>query len=937
MPGGAGTFGRGTSRSWGPLMVRRAFARGVVLALLGAGFGWGFAPAFGDEDARNSVQFLQGLRDRGYYDLAAEYLEGVRKQPDAPPELVVTADYELGRLLLDEASKTGDLVRRKDLLDQARVKLDSFTKTNANHPKAPEAFVELARLLVERGHLAMLMADDTEVKTEKEGKLVEARGSFDQARIAYESAETQLKTSFDKYPKFIPDGDPRKEQKERNHTSLIQAQLQKAVVDYEQGETYPVGSKERADLMSKGLVQFEDLYKRYRTTLGGLSARMWQGKCYEEQGEFGKAMGIYNELMEHGDPRLRPLQRYVGYFRIIVLGKRKEYALAADEAVRWLQANNTPEVLRSKEGLGVQFELAKNLIAQLPSASSDQERIAATKKATDVLGTVVRYSSPFKAEAIGFLKKYKPSAAANATDVAKLNYEDAVSMGEQAIAGHEFERAIPMFRQAIRRAEAVKDVDKVNYARYNLAFCYYMEKRFYEAVAIADHLTHRYPQGGLSAKAAEIGMASLAEAYNTYTQVDRGGDLNNLIELAKYMVEVYPELEQGDTARLTLGKIYQGTGKYDKAIESFSVVRPKSTKWLEAQSGLGATLWANSQVVRSAGKTADADAQVAKAVATLQGALKARQDAGDPPTDPGFINNACDLADIYLDTSRPDEALKLLDPIAKQQKTLSGAPFARLTANLLRAHIGNNQVELAMADMATLEKAGGGSGLTQLYFGLGKLLEKEMEALKKKGDSAGLNKTRTSFQKFLGALAASKSGQTYESLQWAGEQMLTLGNPKEAEGVFNQILKTYEGDQKFLAVAGSGDRLLRTKLKLAAALRGGHKFGEAESLISQLVQDNPKTIEPLMERGWLLEDQATAGTSPWSAAFKQWQTIALRLGQARTKPMEFYEAWYHAAFALQKEGKGKEAQQTLKSVMRLSKIGSKEMRDKYLSLIEQTK
>ena len=66
-------------------------------------------------------------------------------------------------------------------------------------------------------------------------------------------------------------------------------------------------------------------------------------------------------------------------------------------------------------------------------------------------------------------------------------------------------------------------------------------------------------------------------------------------------------------------------------------------------------------------------------------------------------------------------------------------------------------------------------------FGLGKLLEKEMDTLKKHGDSAGLARTQGAYQKFLAALVSSKSGQTYESLQWAGENMLKLGHPKEAE------------------------------------------------------------------------------------------------------------------------------------------------------------
>lgn len=919
-------------------MMRRAGRLGVVLAWAATGVASGWVgTARGDEDARTAAKFIQGLRERGYFELAADYLDLMRKQPDAPPDLLATVDYELGTLLLEEASRTGDLVHRRDLLDQARGKLDAFTKSNVSHPKAPDALLQLARLLVERGHLSMLQSDETEAKGEK---VADARASFDQARTAYAGAEERLKSAFAKFPPYIPENDPRRDERERTHTSLMQAQLQKAVVDYEQGQTYPAGSKERTDLMSRGLAQFEDLYKRYRTQLAGLTARMWQGKCYEERGDLGPAMGIYDELMEHADPRLRPLQRYVGYFRIIVLGKRKEYALAADESVRWLQANNSPEAQRSKEGLGVQLELARNLIAQLPGARNDSERSAAVKRATDVLGNVVRYSSPYKAEAIGLLKKYKPSAAVRAEDVARLNYDDALSQGEQALAGQEWDRATALLRQAVRRAEAARDVDKLNTARYDLAYGYFMGKRYYDALVLADHLARRYPRGGLSAKAAEIGMAALAEAYNAYTQVDRAGDLNALIDLAAYTAETYPDLDQGDTARMTLGQIYHGTGRYPKAIDAFGAVRPKSSKYLEARTRLGAAYWEQSQQLRRTGKTAEADAAVTQAVETLKAALKARQDANTPTSDPNLIGNACDLADVYLDTSRPEEAIKLLEPLAKQQSDTSGPAFARLTASLLRAHIGASQVDRAMADMSALEKAGGGGNLTQLYFGLGKLLQKEMDALQKKGDSAGLNRTRSAYLMFLNALAESKSGQTYESLEWAGENMLKLGKPADAEAVFNRVLKSFETDPKFQSAAGAADRVFRTRIKLCAALRGEKKFGEAESLVAQLQQENPRAIEPMMEKGMLVEDQAAAKGKKgnWPAAYAQWRLIAERLGKARTKPLEYFEAWYHAASCLKESGKQKEARQTLALVKRLSSgLGGPEMKKKYEDFLNQTR
>ena len=169
-------------------MVRRdlTWAAVVVATLFGA------ATARGEEDMRTAPQFLQGLRERGYYDLADQLLETLRTAPGTPEAFRQTIDYEQGRLMIDEASRTGDLGLRKEQLDKARAKLVTFTQKNPNHALVAESLVQLARLLVERGHLAMVQVAETDDPKLKEAKLVEARGSFDQAREAYPVSYTHL-------------------------------------------------------------------------------------------------------------------------------------------------------------------------------------------------------------------------------------------------------------------------------------------------------------------------------------------------------------------------------------------------------------------------------------------------------------------------------------------------------------------------------------------------------------------------------------------------------------------------------------------------------------------------------------------------------------------------------------------------------------------------
>ena len=83
----------------------------------------------------------------------------------------------------------------------------------------------------------------------------------------------------------------------------MEDQLQHAIVDYEEAQTYPPDFPEGAAPCS---TRPWPPSRPSTTSTGpcpaGLYARMLQGKSYEEKGELGAAMGLYDELMEHGGP-----------------------------------------------------------------------------------------------------------------------------------------------------------------------------------------------------------------------------------------------------------------------------------------------------------------------------------------------------------------------------------------------------------------------------------------------------------------------------------------------------------------------------------------------------------------------------------------------------------------------------------------------------------
>ena len=208
--------------------------------------------------------------------------------------------------LTDAATHGSDPEVAKRQLDQARDRLEAFIKANPGKAETVEALVDLAHLLYERGRNATIEADEAKTPAEKETKLVAARGLFGSARDAYNQAFERLDSKFKNYPNFLEDNDPLKAEKERVHTARMNAELQRAVVDYEEAQTYPAGSPQRKEILEKTGKTFEDIYKRYRTQMAGITAQMWQAKCFEERGDLNAAMGIYDQLAPARRPAAPP-------------------------------------------------------------------------------------------------------------------------------------------------------------------------------------------------------------------------------------------------------------------------------------------------------------------------------------------------------------------------------------------------------------------------------------------------------------------------------------------------------------------------------------------------------------------------------------------------------------------------------------------------------
>lgn len=906
---------------------------GLVLASL-ALLGLGPASAAAGEDPRTAEPFLMGLRERGYFDLASEYIERLRTDPGLGEPLKGMLDYHEGRVLIDEASKTVDLARRRELLDRAAARLDAFATGRPDDANAMEALVEIARSLAERGHLARLVAEDAREPDKKQAKVDEARSLFRQAAEAYDRAAGRLDAAYQALAGYKDRDDPRVERRNRLRNSMLDARLKRGIALYEEAQTYAPEAAERGPILDQAVALFEALDKEYRGTTAGMLAQMYRAKCFEEQGKIGEAIGVYRALMDQPSDLLRDLKRNVHYFYIIALAKRQQFPLAADEAVRWLQLYDRPDERRSIEGLGVHFELARALDAQLTPQTPKADREQATRRIVEALSPVVRTPTRFKNDALALLKKYKPNTAVQASEIARLNFDEASAQGEEAIAAREWGRAVALLRAALSKA-GPRQADRTDLLRYNMAYALYMDENLPEAEVLAGWLARRRPAWELAPPSAALAMQAILDQYGADKGADRVGDLGRYLDLAGFTVATWPDREEADDARIVMGQIHQGRGEYDEAVADFASVRERSPRRLEAQTRLGGAHWARSRALARAGDGAKADAEAAVAVGILRKTLDDRKAAGAGTGDAGFLGNAADLGAALTESGKAEEAIAALAPIVEAQTAKTGPAYGRLMESYLLAQVNAGQVEPAIASMRAVEQSGEGSRRAQLYFKLGRLLETELGRLAESNQPEKLARMKESFRSFLLALAESKDGQTFDSLHWAAGGLLSLGAGPEAEGVLRKLVEDSEGDPDFMSQPGAVERLLRAKVKLAAALRIQKKFDPAASLIEELTTDARfrRYIDPLIEKGELLDARGD-----WAAACAHWQDVAQKLSRSKPRPEAYFDAWYRAAVAYSRQGQTARARQALTAVMRLNPtVGGPAMKTKYEDLLATLK
>ena len=698
----------------------------LVFALLVFGLAAGVSPA-----QEQPLRFVHALQQNGYGDMAVEYLNTLKDQPDLPPEVREVWDLEMSKSLKAAASAAFDAKEYESLMADSQKYLAKFIKEKPNHPDAMIAMAAWGDFLVKKALESIRLAKTVEGKDKAQytKHLSEARTVLSDAQGKFQEAQKKFKTRLAELPPPKPstrrgEHSQAAEARQAMESNLYEVQFQLALIDYYLAQTYsdPKESRQRVAALNKAAVAFDDIFQHNRSTVTGLFAHMWHGKTSEELGKLDDALDIYDEVLSRApDPNersaptgLEPLFAQVEQFRLMIVAKQKPTHFLP-EAMAWLK--DYGRRLRQTDGYqGITLDVAKALIAQSKTATGP-EKAKLTAEALKIVTDASKVRSDHQQELFALRRDLLKVAGGNL----EINtFDDAVAAGDAAAASSEWEKALADYQKGLEIAERTKlknagGIAAVREAmgrvQYMMACDLYNQGKLRECfdmvgkiVLDEDHNVKK--ESAAAAQASALGVSAALNLYVAAPADKKPAALERLMKMAEFTEKNWPDKPEADDARMARGQAKLAVGNVREAIDVFDRVNPKSERYPTAMYWAGQNYW-RLYVTAKLGNQPNPDkdqmaADRAKTVERLTSALDILKKQAQPgkPLPKYMLEDQLLLAEVYHEGGEAKQAAALFQPLVDAIKAEKPQSFDN---NTIRIFLGAVRAYCALND---LDKAG---------------------------------------------------------------------------------------------------------------------------------------------------------------------------------------------------------------------------------------
>jgi len=859
------------------------------------------------------IPFIEGLRERSYFDTAIEYIDAISQRGDLPAEVRSLLDLERGVTLQQKGAASRVPEDREQAFTESEQALRKFVSENGQHPQAALANSMLGELLFERAKSLIWKTAEIESADERRALQDSARNLIDQAKGIYQTAQDQYKILYDAFPKFIDESKDEDQYKLRQEAEAkyLRAWFNLVRCTYERGQTFDKGSEERKKTLIEAADLFEKIHTSRRTNQIGLHARLMMGKCFQEQDDLGRALGIYNEMLSHKseNPAVEVLKGIAQHYRLICLNdpQKNDHQLVIQEAAAWLQANR--QLSTTQSGLGILWEKAiaeEKLGGNRELSESDKENIL--RAAMNDAQQVGKYPGAYKDPASAMSRRLKlslgdkdrePRDFATAferargmiaqiqqlsDDISRAADQNERTLKQTALSNH-LNEVGRLLQLALDLKDTDSDPKAVAQVRYLLSFVLLRQGKALDAMILStfclEYDAKADPDTALNAT--EIAMAAAVAAWNESPVKDRDFETRALRDVCEKILKLYPQSSRGGEARMRLGSVYRTMNQPLEGAKWYLQVPEADPQYASARINAGQSYWtawtqqsALAAVDPEGEQVPPQDMQAWKTEARnllTQGIQLTRQKLGEAakPTEELAAAEVSLASILNLDGEFPATidrltkgaensvvaAIEVPDGTIRPEDGIQSKSFAGLTYRLLlRAYVGTQQIDQALQTMTKLERVGG-EDILAAYTQLGIELQEELRRLKMSGENERLAQVRDSFEKFLQKVYDSRNKSDYNSLLWIGETYYGLGQGVAGDPISAATYYAKAGDAYSEILSGglaTPDSKNAVQLRLARCRRQQKQFDEALKIVEEILTQNPMTLDAQFEAAHILTD-----------------------------------------------------------------------------------
>ncbi len=929
------------------------------------------------------LEFVHGLQQKNYHEVAVDYLKMLKQLPRMPDELAQVWDLEMSKSLRGAANQAFNREESERLMAQAQKHLDAFLKAKPDHSEAVSAMVSWADLSMQQALKLLREAKSLPDKDQgqRAKKLAEARAALEEARPRFEQAAEKFQLMLNALPDVpVPQAKrgPKRtktakaapDEREQIRGELLNAQFQSALIDYYVAQTYEDRKAEpRRAALVRAARAFDDIYQRNRVdaenqvSVIGLAAHMWHGKCVDELGDLLLAKDIYEEvLVNELDPRVQdkvldPLFAQVTQYWLAIIA-REDVDQFLQKATQWLKENDKKS--RRYEGYqGIALEVAKTLL-RLAEQAPGPEKTRLRGEAMTILARMTSIPSPYQQEAFALRRQYGQGGVAVEVTGAKT-FDEAVNLADAAAESGRWQEATSGYAKALQLAGGVKDEtrlkavrDALGNARLMVATELFRQNKFEECMkAVRDIVrdqkdTPAAPAASALAASAALGLYAAVPPGEPLKKQEALGQLQQIVSFTE---TTWPGRPEADDARMVLGKASLLERKFDEAIGVFEKIHPKSERYPVALFLEAYAHWQRYRLGKQGEENRDRQKLAADRAKAVELATASLVELRKPERAKTAARHRPDtlllLADMALEGDQPQEAVSYVQPLMDQARASRSDPndpsAFRIFYTATRAYLAAGQTDRASEAGMALADLGADVGpvnvvLVEFAKSLDverKKADAELTRAASAGDAAAIDAAKAklaSAQKMMGSLLkklALRKQHTLGGLMAIADLCNASDLSAEASQQYREILALARTALSNPGVAkGDAERArkaaTRARSQLVGLLRKEGKFDEAYAEAKQLIQDNPNALEPQLELGRILQSWAEKEPRHYEEAVSQWVRVRNWLQPMRKKPPEYYEVIYNAAFCLfmQAQRSGQKADEKYTDAYKLLKSAS---------------